>query len=70
MTLFFGGGVGYGWRIDQQRTETSNIRLKYNVGASYRVLGPIGLQLELSNYRNDTPTKFGYWPMIGVNAQF
>ncbi|GEM_PF-3353224 len=70
MTLFFGGGVGYGWRTGLPGTETSNVRLKYNVGASYRVLGPVGLQLELSNYRSQTPTKFGFWPMLGVNAQF
>ncbi len=72
MTMFFGVGVGYGWQTGQPDAGTSNVRLKYNVGLAYRLLGPLGLQLEMSNYRNLTTTSLGYLPlpMIGLNAQF
>ncbi len=70
MTLFVGSGVGYGWRTGPSGAEASNVRLKYNVGAAYRVFKATDLYVEASNYRSQTPTRFGFWPMIGVSTQF
>ncbi|KAB7732105.1 hypothetical protein F5984_07795 [Rudanella paleaurantiibacter] len=69
-TVLLGSGLGYGWRTGPPGAESSNLRVKYNVAFSYRLLGTTGLHLEISNYRNHTPTRFGFWPMIGINTQF
>jgi hypothetical protein len=70
LSAYFGGGLGYGWQQGDPTRSASVLKAKYQVGIGYQVLGPVGVFLEVSNYRNYALTNWGFWPTIGLNARF
>lgn len=70
LAIRVGGGPGYGWVTGASTVPDPTLRLKYQIGFSYRLLGATGVYAELSNYRSVSPVRFGFWPMIGLTTQF
>ena len=70
LSAYVGGGPDYGWQQGDPARSDSELRVKYQAGIGYQILGPVGVLFEVLNYRNDALTTWGYWPTIGLNARF